>query len=58
MTVNGTETLTATVSPDDATDNTVTWSSDNTAVLLYILFTASLAGMGYAGYSKKRKVNR
>lgn len=26
------ETLTATVAPDDATDKTVTWSSDNTAV--------------------------
>ena len=32
LTVGGTETLTATVSPDDATDKTVTWSSDNTAV--------------------------
>ena len=28
----GTATLTATVSPDDATDKTVTWSSDNEAV--------------------------
>ena len=26
------ETLTATVTPDNATDKTVTWSSDNTAV--------------------------
>jgi len=32
LTVGGTETLTATVSPDDATDNTITWSSNNTAV--------------------------
>jgi hypothetical protein len=32
LTVGGTETLTATVSPDDATDKTVTWSSDNTSV--------------------------
>lgn len=30
--VGGTETLTATVKPDDATNKTVTWSSDNTAV--------------------------
>ena len=30
--VGGEETLTATVSPDDATDKAVTWSSDNTAV--------------------------
>ncbi|MCM1545908.1 MAG: Ig-like domain-containing protein [Clostridiales bacterium] len=30
--VGGNETLTATVSPDDATDRSVTWSSDNTAV--------------------------
>ena len=32
LTVNGTETLTATVSPDDAANKTVTWSSDNEAV--------------------------
>ena len=32
LTVGGTETLTATVSPDDATDKSVTWSSDNTNV--------------------------
>ncbi|MCR5777104.1 MAG: Ig-like domain-containing protein, partial [Lachnospiraceae bacterium] len=32
LSVGDTETLTATVSPDDATDNTITWSSDNTAV--------------------------
>ena len=32
LTVGGTETLTATVSPDGATDKTVTWSSDNTSV--------------------------
>ena len=32
LTVGETETLTATVSPDDATDKTITWSSDNTAV--------------------------
>ena len=30
--VGGEETLTATVAPDDATDKTVTWSSDNTAI--------------------------
>lgn len=30
--VGGEETLTATVTPDDATDKTVTWSSDNTAI--------------------------
>ncbi len=30
--VNGEETLTATVKPDNATDKTVTWSSSNTAV--------------------------
>lgn len=30
--VGGEETLTATVTPDNATDKTVTWSSDNTAV--------------------------
>ena len=29
LTVGGTETLTATVAPDDATDKSVTWSSDN-----------------------------
>ena len=32
LTVGGTETLTATVSPSDATDKTVTWTSDNTSV--------------------------
>ena len=32
LTVGGSETLTAILSPDDATDKTVTWSSDNTAV--------------------------
>ena len=32
LNVNGTETLTATVAPDNATDKTITWSSDNTAV--------------------------
>jgi len=32
LTVGDTETLTATVSPDGATDKTVTWSSDNTNV--------------------------
>ncbi|WP_242834897.1 Ig-like domain-containing protein, partial [Butyrivibrio sp. AE3006] len=32
LTVGGTETLTATVSPDDASDKSVTWSSDNTGV--------------------------
>ena len=32
LTVGGTETLTATVAPDDATDKSVTWASDNTAV--------------------------
>lgn len=32
LTVGGTETLTATVRPDNATDKTVTWSSDNTSV--------------------------
>ena len=32
LNVNGTETLTATVSPEDATNNTIIWSSDNTAV--------------------------
>ncbi|MBR0488029.1 MAG: Ig domain-containing protein [Treponema sp.] len=32
LSVGDTETLTATVSPDDATDKTITWSSDNTAV--------------------------
>lgn len=32
LTVGGTETLTATVRPDDATDKSVTWSSDNTNV--------------------------
>ena len=32
LTVGGTETLTATVRPDGATDKTVTWSSDNTSV--------------------------
>ena len=32
LTVGGTETLTATVSPDNATDKSVTWASDNTAV--------------------------
>ena len=32
LTVGGTETLTATVNPGDATDKSVTWSSDNTSV--------------------------
>ena len=32
LTVGGTATLTATVKPDNATDKTVTWSCDNTAV--------------------------
>ena len=32
LTVGDTESLTATVSPDGATDKTVTWSSDNTSV--------------------------
>ena len=32
LNVGDEETLTATVAPDDATDKTVTWSSDNTAV--------------------------
>ena len=32
LAAGGTETLTATVSPEDATDKTVTWSSDNTSV--------------------------
>ena len=32
LTVGETGTLTATVKPDDATDKTVTWTSDNTAV--------------------------
>ena len=32
LTVGDTESLTATVSPGDATDKTVTWSSDNTSV--------------------------
>ena len=32
LTVGGTETLTATVAPDNATDKTVTWSSGNTSV--------------------------
>gem|GEM_PF-2220788 len=32
LNVNGTETLTATVAPDNATDRTITWSSGNTAV--------------------------
>ncbi|MBP1534298.1 MAG: leucine-rich repeat protein, partial [Ruminococcus sp.] len=32
LTVNGNETLTATVSPDDAANKTVTWSSNNEAV--------------------------
>ena len=32
LNANGTETLTATVAPDNATGKTITWSSDNTAV--------------------------
>jgi len=32
LNANGTETLTATVAPNNATDKTITWSSDNTAV--------------------------
>ena len=32
LTVNSTESLTATVAPDNATDKTVIWSSDNTVV--------------------------
>ena len=32
MTEGDTQTLSATVKPDDATDKTVTWSSSNTAV--------------------------
>ena len=32
LTVGGTETLTATVTPNDATDKSVTWTSDNNAV--------------------------
>ena len=32
LTVGGTETLTATITPDNATDKSVTWTSDNTAV--------------------------
>ena len=32
LTVNSTESLTATVAPDNATDKTITWLSDNTAV--------------------------
>ena len=32
LTVGGTETLTANVAPDDATDQSVTWSSDNPSV--------------------------
>jgi len=32
LTVNSTESLAATVAPDNATDKTITWSSDNTAV--------------------------
>lgn len=32
LAAGGTETLTATVSPDGATDKTVTWSSDNTSI--------------------------
>ena len=32
LTVGGTETLTATVRPDDATDKSVTWSSNDTSV--------------------------
>ena len=34
--VGGEETLTATVTPDNATDKAVTWSSDNTAVATVI----------------------
>jgi len=33
LTVGGTETLTATVAPPDATNKAVTWASDNTAVV-------------------------
>ncbi|MBP5594317.1 MAG: Ig domain-containing protein, partial [Pseudobutyrivibrio sp.] len=32
LTVNSTESLAATVAPDNATDNTITWSSDNESV--------------------------
>lgn len=32
LNANGTETLTATVAPDNATDTTITWSSDNESV--------------------------
>ena len=40
LTVGGTETLTATVAPDNATDKTVTWTSSNTSVA-----TVSNAGL-------------
>ena len=49
----GSETLVATVKPDDATDKTVTWSSDKSSVATVVDGKVTAVGVGTAGITAK-----